>query len=221
MKPLVALFAASVLIAAPVHSQSQYPKAQIDQAERLNDRCRGGSGDDPATMEACEKRDAAYNRLEKSGWCFGKDDDASYQRTWQRCARVAAPATAKKDYLDGYVFSRAGRDIAPGRQISRDEMIYVLYENVPCSLPIAAAQTMDAAEMLQGSKLARACWAKILSPLSDEFTIVTQFGHVENGSLLNFVEARFRGDGTVTAVGPAISQAEYQRRIQNYQRSMR
>ncbi|MCY1218768.1 hypothetical protein D9M68_648000 [compost metagenome] len=221
MKPLVALFAVSVLFIAPAHGQSQYPKAQIDQVERLNSRCRGGSGDDPATMKACAQRDAAYSRLEKSGWCYDKDRDAGYQQTWQRCARAAAPVATKIDYLTGYVFSKAGRDISPGRQISRDEMIYVLYENVPCSLPIASAQAMDAAEMLQGSKLARACWAKILSPLSDEFTIVTQFGHVENGSLLNFVEARFRGDGTVTAVGPAISQAEYQRRVQNYQRSMR
>jgi len=221
MKPLVALFAAGVLIATPAHSQSQYPKTQIDQAERLNSRCRGGSGDDPATMKACEQRDAAYDRLAKAGWCYGKEGDAGYQRTWQRCASAKSSARKTPDFLAGYVFSKAGRTVPPGQTIDREDMIYVLYSNVPCSLPIVAAPTMQAAELIQGRGLARACWAPTLSPLSDEFTIVSQHGHVERGSLLNFVKAEFRGDGTVASAGPAITPDEYQRRVQEYQRSMR
>jgi hypothetical protein len=220
MKPLAALFAVCALFAGHVHSQSEYPTAQIDQVERLNTQCRGGSGDNPATLRACAQRDAAYTKLAKAGWCYGKDGDAGYQRSWQRCQPAGAPQS-RADAITGYVFSKAGRSVAAGALISREDMIYVLYSNVPCSLPLAAATTMQAAELVQGARLSRACWVPLLSPLGDEFSIVSQYGHVESGSLLNFVEARFRGDGSVTAVGPAITQDEYRRRIQEYQRSMR
>ncbi len=211
------------MVAGQAQGQVSYPKGQIDQAERLNDKCRGGSGDDPNTQKACDQRDTAYNKLAKDGWCYGKPGDAGYQRTWQRCVPSSIAKSTRKapDFLTGYVFSRNGRSVAPGETVSRGDVIYALYSNVPCSLPIAAAPTMQAAEMIQGSQLSRACWAPTLSPLSDEFTIVSQYGHIENGSLLNFVGAQFRGDGTVTSTGPAITQSEYQKRIQDYHRSLR
>ncbi|QET01120.1 hypothetical protein FOB72_03070 [Cupriavidus pauculus] len=221
MRTLAALFAVIVLAAPSAHGRSEYPEAQLfEQAERLNDRCRGGSGDDPATMRACDQRDAVITRLKKAGWCYGKESDYGYQRVWQRChAGVAAPA--KSTEITGYVFSRGGGNVSPGDVIRRDDMIYVLYSHVPCSLPIAAAPNMQAAELFQGRKLTRACWAPTISPLADKFTIVSQYGHVESSSLFGFVETRFRADGDAIAVGPAISQHEYRRRLDEYMRSLR
>lgn len=153
MKPLVALFAAGVLIAAPVHSQSQYPKAQIDQAERLNDRCRGGSGDDPATMKACEQRDAAYDRLEKAGWCYGKDGDAGFQRKWQRCARAATPTPAGED---AYVYPFGG--MKAGETVN-NPFPTVLYLNKKCDLRLFHARDMHAYASYRGV-WDIGCWAQ-------------------------------------------------------------
>lgn len=60
-------------------------KDLIDRAERLNGRCRGGSGDDPKTWQACDQREAAMERVRKAGWCWGPDDAVSADQHWMRC----------------------------------------------------------------------------------------------------------------------------------------
>lgn len=57
----------------------------IAKVERLNDQCRGGSGDSPATMRACANRDAAIAALERRGWCFGHASQAMFEREWEPC----------------------------------------------------------------------------------------------------------------------------------------
>ncbi|AWB25291.1 hypothetical protein DA075_30670 [Methylobacterium currus] len=51
----------------------------------LNGACRGGRGDDPATLAACDRRDAIDRRLAAAGWCYGRPGDAGYQRVWRPC----------------------------------------------------------------------------------------------------------------------------------------
>lgn len=53
--------------------------------ERLNDLCRGGSGDNLATAKSCKKRDAAILAIQKRGWCWGHDGQAGYERQWEAC----------------------------------------------------------------------------------------------------------------------------------------
>lgn len=57
----------------------------IDLWSEANSGCRGGSGDDPRTMGACGARDEYDAILQGRGWCYGRPDDAGYQRAWQRC----------------------------------------------------------------------------------------------------------------------------------------
>lgn len=57
----------------------------IAEYEKLNSDCRGGSGDDPATMEACEQRDAVGKKLDARGVCKGRQGEAGYEMTWHRC----------------------------------------------------------------------------------------------------------------------------------------
>lgn len=53
---------------------------------RLNERCRGGSGDDPATMDACGRRDALLPEVEHQGYCWGNASDQSEADSrWRRC----------------------------------------------------------------------------------------------------------------------------------------
>ena len=73
--------------AVPVASSSP-PKdvaLLIAQAETLNDKCRGGSGDDPATEKACGERDAIFRKKKEKNWCWGHDDQIGADRTWERC----------------------------------------------------------------------------------------------------------------------------------------
>ncbi|WP_454816574.1 hypothetical protein [Labrys neptuniae] len=79
-------FLLSGLVLAPQLVFAAQSSASIDQWKALNSQCRGGSGDDPATLRACGQRDALTRQLGKAGWCFGRKDDpdaASYQ--WHRC----------------------------------------------------------------------------------------------------------------------------------------
>jgi hypothetical protein len=59
--------------------------AKIDQWFGENDACRGGSGDDEATFEACDRRDALVDDLRDLGWCYGHDGQYEYQREWEAC----------------------------------------------------------------------------------------------------------------------------------------
>jgi hypothetical protein len=67
----------------------------IAQLEPLNDACRGGSGDSPATQKACAQRDRKFSQIVKAGWCLGPDSAPAYQKTWMACpGRSQAPAAS-------------------------------------------------------------------------------------------------------------------------------
>ncbi len=57
-------------------------KTLIDKEETLNDKCRGGSGDDPETISACDERDHIFKEIEKKGWYWGPDDAIEADKHW-------------------------------------------------------------------------------------------------------------------------------------------
>ncbi|MER9273873.1 hypothetical protein [Mesorhizobium sp. M0643] len=61
-------------------------KALLKAYGELNDLCRGGSGDEASTNQACEDREAVGERLAAANWCYGKSGQAGYQMKWHRCA---------------------------------------------------------------------------------------------------------------------------------------
>lgn len=78
---------ANMPCSTPVASDSP-PKevAQlIVQEEVLNDKCRGGSGDDNATLKACNERDVIFKKIKAKNWCWGHDDQIGADRVWERC----------------------------------------------------------------------------------------------------------------------------------------
>lgn len=60
-------------------------RVRLGRWQALNSACRGGSGDDPATMQACDARDAAFDSLEALSWCYGEPDQAGFEMEWHRC----------------------------------------------------------------------------------------------------------------------------------------
>lgn len=80
-------------LAAPAGSAARAPtppatgpdKVLLDAIDRLNDRCRGGSGDDPKTHQACAQRPAVMEQAKLLGWCWGPEAATSAERHWIRC----------------------------------------------------------------------------------------------------------------------------------------
>lgn len=57
------------------------------KVDTLNDKCRGGSGDDPATARACDEREAALAEIKAKNWCWGNDGQVGADRVWERCKK--------------------------------------------------------------------------------------------------------------------------------------
>lgn len=61
-------------------------RALISRWHELNTRCRGGSGDVPATHAACEERDGpAARELGEAEICYGREGESGYQMEMHRC----------------------------------------------------------------------------------------------------------------------------------------
>ncbi len=85
----VLLSIASVCAMAGAPKATPGAQALMSQYDRLNDQCRGGSGDNPSTISVCNQRDKLYPTIVKTGWCWGPDDVAGYEKKWIRCEKPA------------------------------------------------------------------------------------------------------------------------------------
>lgn len=57
----------------------------LQDARDYDDRCRGGSGDQVETWQACGARDYVAYLLGTLGWCYGEPDQQAYEMDWHRC----------------------------------------------------------------------------------------------------------------------------------------
>lgn len=73
----------------PVYLPSARVKELMRQEELVNDKCRGGAGDDPATEKACTDRDALYDAIKAQGWCWGHEGQFGAEKDWEYCGPVA------------------------------------------------------------------------------------------------------------------------------------
>lgn len=46
----------------------------------LDEKCRGGGGDNPETIKSCDKRDAIVDKIQTKGWCWGKEDETKFEK---------------------------------------------------------------------------------------------------------------------------------------------
>ena len=56
------------------------PNTLISRWTDENDRCRGGSGDEPETLQACDRRDLLDEQLTNESWCLRFPGES-----WHRC----------------------------------------------------------------------------------------------------------------------------------------
>jgi hypothetical protein len=83
----VALVLAQTVVASAATTPPKAIQQLIASERKLNDKCRGGSGDDPATQKACDQRDALDRKLQSAGWCYGRPDQIEADKTWQPCPK--------------------------------------------------------------------------------------------------------------------------------------
>lgn len=75
---------------AQIERQANIPPDDVAKLitveEKLNDKCRGGSGDEASTEQACNDREAIISQIMSKGWCWGPDDKPEYQKDWMPCS---------------------------------------------------------------------------------------------------------------------------------------
>jgi hypothetical protein len=67
--------------------QSNVSKDAVAVAAKLNQLCRGLSGDSAHLDDICEARDRAFKVAEGLGYCYGKRDQIGADHRWHRCVR--------------------------------------------------------------------------------------------------------------------------------------
>jgi len=64
----------------------------LERERWLDGKCRGGSGDDPATADYCAVRDRAVEQLQAKGWCWGPPEQTEALKDWHPCKVASGPA---------------------------------------------------------------------------------------------------------------------------------
>lgn len=97
---IVAVLAGVPMMAKASPLTATQVKALIEEAKTLTSRCRGGSGDDPKTAQACAEGDSVGRKLSSAGWCYGEGTEAGYLRYWKTCGatRLAEIETVEKTF---------------------------------------------------------------------------------------------------------------------------
>ena len=70
MKCILAAAVVALALGAPIGAHSDDSVALVTAWHALNEDCRGGSGDDPQTMKACDRRTVVSNALRAHGCRF-------------------------------------------------------------------------------------------------------------------------------------------------------
>ncbi len=74
MPKVLAAATASLLLLSATPLAAKQPRAALEKAYlELNEQCRGGSGDDPDTLKACDEREKVSAQLRQIHVCFVGD----------------------------------------------------------------------------------------------------------------------------------------------------
>lgn len=125
------------------------------------------------------------------------------------------PSTIGKHAI---VFFKGG---IPDEIEPRGHIVYALYERMKCTLPLAAAPSMQQAEVSFGKGLAPACWAKLASPAGDQVVIVNAWGYSESLSLINLFRATVQRDGSMKVGARATTPEQIKENLERFQHSIR
>ncbi len=127
--------------ASTAPDDEEHVNALKKREDQLNDKCRGGSGDDPATEKACDDRDKVFAQLKDAGWCWGTPDQIEADKTWVKCGGSNTPAQASTPASDP--------DLAAAEEIVREYYIGAGSPDGEDPLRTANAESLFAPELLR------------------------------------------------------------------------
>ena len=98
--------------------------------KELDNKCRGGSGNDPKTFEACDARDALAVKLNKLGWCYGKSNEAGYQMKWHQCESNSLKQTSAPSVpvTNSNTASTSKDQVSPKKDVVKNSNSKTAYE---------------------------------------------------------------------------------------------
>lgn len=138
---VAAALLAAGLIGAALWLQSPHsagPPVQNLMAEwtKLNASCRGGSGDDAYTHQACAEREMVDRQLAAQGWCYGEGKTLQHEMGWRQCSQstTAAPLQPREKTTSDIVeFSR-------DRALRRERLELIASDTRSCMHRMARTQ---------------------------------------------------------------------------------
>lgn len=140
MRMIRAAALSGLLAAVPLTARAEAVPKLLQDWTALNGLCRGGSGDDPRTRVACDRRDAIDRRLAAAGWCYGRQSDIGAERTWQPCgAGTGTPqGAARRALLDA---ARGPAEAGRGQAVQF--VVHTLNRDGPWAFLFARMQRPD------------------------------------------------------------------------------
>ena len=84
---LALVFAVLVVGAGPGWAAARPPAPLYQAWLSANEDCRGGAGDDPKTMTACDYRNVIDDKMKAAGWCYGLVGQGRPFMDWHLCGR--------------------------------------------------------------------------------------------------------------------------------------
>lgn len=97
-RTFVGIFSALLSSTVSVNAQDISTETLIKDYEFYNDICRGGSGNEESTWEACGARDYVLYTLNQLGACYGREDEAGYQHQWHSCSSGSLRLAMRPDF---------------------------------------------------------------------------------------------------------------------------
>jgi hypothetical protein len=128
----------------------------LERERWLDGKCRGGSGDDPATADYCAVRDRAAEQLQAKGWCWGPPEQIEALKEWRPCKAASGPAACVAS-IDRYQRAVAIAFVATMCQLRSDRYLALFkqardsaYFSAPSCRQLSAAENSQVdAEMVR------------------------------------------------------------------------
>lgn len=215
--------------AVPIPKQA---KSLIQQFEPLNEICLSDYIEKPEIAAACDKRDLIYQQLKISGWCLGPSNLPMPAREWMSCTKINQPERIRvfamernRKIIDSGVVGDTR--VVTGDTVPARNILYRLYLDKPCKIPVSNARNMRLLYWTNGSLVRIGCW---FQTLDDGYVILYSDGTLEKQPSWELLpQALINIDGSATITEPEydsdtayqkLNSAQWKKRLQMREQGM-
>lgn len=85
MNKIIYIIAGLIIVFAGLCYYDHYSNPLVRQYYVENDNCRDGDPEFASTWASCLQRDFIVIELTNQNYCYGREDQAEYEKTWRKC----------------------------------------------------------------------------------------------------------------------------------------